>query len=66
MHWGALEKTVAANTNDIVVLHAKLEDKPFIVSDYIEQFAQLVDQLNAYQLNVDPLYYAMPQNLSMV
>jgi hypothetical protein len=30
MHWGALEKTVAANTNDIVVLHAKLEDKPLL------------------------------------
>jgi hypothetical protein len=27
------------------------------VSDYVEQFAQLVDQLNAYQPNADPLYY---------
>jgi hypothetical protein len=27
------------------------------VSDYIEQFAQLVDQLKAYQPHADPLYY---------
>jgi hypothetical protein len=27
------------------------------VTDYIEQFAQLVDHLNAYQSQADPLYY---------
>jgi hypothetical protein len=27
------------------------------VTDYIEQFAQLVDHLNAYQPHADPLYY---------
>jgi hypothetical protein len=29
------------------------------VSDYIDQFAQLFDQLKAYQPVIDPLYYTM-------